>query len=222
MVRTGARAGVLENLLVQGGAGRSSKLIPPPRLEGLTPELAAEIVNLYKVLGAAAPSDSSLPFLRPGAWDISLADGLVVELDEELHFNRYRGITLQGAWALALPWRSEYLEMCSRYESRCLAAGRWGKRWTNPSCDAMFGGGGDEPGRFGSGGAPRWKQRALYDALKDAAALRGIGVALARVAVHDEMEGVRLGDILDGSARSDPPAMVRFVKQRTTEVIRPP
>jgi hypothetical protein len=44
-----------------------------------------------------------MPPLRPGAWDLVFADGLVVELDEELHFNRYRAQSLQNEWATDLP-----------------------------------------------------------------------------------------------------------------------
>ena len=55
--------------------------------------------------------------LRPGTWDLSFADGLVVELDEELHFNRYRLTTLQSVESMKLPWRDAYLDFCTRYEA---------------------------------------------------------------------------------------------------------
>ena len=102
--------------------------------------------------------------LRPGPWDLAFEGNLFVELDEELHFNRYRSVTLEPAWAVELPWRRDYMSFSVEHEPACLAAARWGKRWTNPSCERIFGPA-DPPGTFGVVGAPRWKQRALYDAM---------------------------------------------------------
>jgi hypothetical protein len=45
----------------------------------------------------------------PGAWDLAFEDRLVVELDEQLHFNRYRATTLNEEWARFLPWRDSFL-----------------------------------------------------------------------------------------------------------------
>jgi len=60
----------------------------------------------------------------------------------------------------------------------------------------MFGGG--PPGDLDGEGAPRWKQRALYDALKDTAPLLPEGLRLARVATHDHVGDNPLGAMLDG------------------------
>ena len=92
MVKTGARAAVLERLLLIAGY-RPAARPPPPRLESLSADAHESVINLYRALGGR----SDVPRLRPGAWDLSFEDGLVVELDEELHFNRYRGQTLAGA-----------------------------------------------------------------------------------------------------------------------------
>jgi hypothetical protein len=74
---------------------------------------------------------------------------------------------------------------------------------------------GGPPGHLEGLGAPRWKQRALYDALKDTAVITN-GVRLARVATHDAAGGVRLGLILDGNAPLDTPAIRALVDARTT------
>jgi hypothetical protein len=84
----------------------------------------------------------------------------VVELDEELHFNRTQ--TLQPACAAVLPCHDAHLDFSSQQEQQCLAAAKWGKRWTNPSCETMFGTPG-VPGALEGAGAPRWTQRALYE-----------------------------------------------------------
>ncbi|HDH24818.1 MAG TPA: hypothetical protein ENH00_01315 [Actinobacteria bacterium] len=166
---------------------------------------------MYRDLGGRAEA----PSLRPGTWDLVFGGGLVIELDEELHFNRYRGLSLSVDWTKGLPWATDYLNYCAEYEDTCLADGRWGKRWTNPSCEKLFGPAGT-PGSFSAGGAPRWKQRALYDAIKDAFALAGMGVRLARLAVYDRCDGIALGAILAGSERVDPDALASLVKERTT------
>ncbi len=203
MVKTGARAAVLERLLVTAGY-RPAARPPPPRLESLTADSCESVINLYRALGG--PSD--VPRLRPGAWDLSFDDGLVVELDEELHFNRYRGQTLDAASAARLPWRDDYAEFCSRHEPACLAAGRWGSRWSTPSSAALFGAS-DPPGVFGTGGSARWKQRALYDAAKDIWCADG-QIRLARVSVHDLGVSQLLGRTLHGVA--DGPELERLAR----------
>lgn len=208
MVKTGARAGNLNELLLRAGL-RSA---PPPKAprRGDLGELAAEIEDLYQQLGGVEPE----PSLRPGAWDLAFEGDLVVELDEELHFNRYRSATLDPAWTASLPWRANYLRYCAEHERACLSAATWGKRWTNPSCERLFGEGG-APGDLSGAGAPRWKQRALYDAIKDAAAAVG-AVRLARVATVDMVAGVPLGDVLEGRVEVEPAIVVALVSERLT------
>ena len=120
------------------------------------------MLGVYRALGGVLDS----PKLRPGAWDLAFEDDLVVELDEELHFNRYRLLTLDVPWYSDQAWAPEHRELCVDHEGECLSAGKWGQRWTNDSCIAMFGPG-SPPGVLDGAGAPRWKQRALYDAMKD-------------------------------------------------------
>jgi hypothetical protein len=212
MVTTGARARSLQQALASTGLEPAEGSIPGPRLHGLRADLAAEIVRLYSELGGTR----SHPQLRPGAWDLAFGGNLVVELDEELHFNRYRSLTLQREWTAALPWRNDYLRYADVHEPACLAAARWGRRWTNPSCEAMFGSG-DPPGTFSTGGAPRWKQRALYDAMKDAAALSATSPRVVRLATVDIVGTASLGDGLSGRATIDCEALRELVEQRMTQ-----
>lgn len=154
-----------------------------------------ELLALYRQLGGILEE----PVLRPGSWDVVLAGPLVIELDEELHFNRYRALTLTASWAQDLPWSQPYRQFCTEYEDECLAAGAWGKRWTNASSARMFAGG--PAGDLESDGAPRWKQRALYDVMKDATPGE-LGVRMARLSIYDQVADRTLGDVLDGRARS--------------------
>ncbi|WP_319431852.1 hypothetical protein [Mycobacterium sp. RTGN5] len=170
------------------------------------------MTTLYDELGGLQP----IRALRPGAWDLSFGDGLVVELDEELHFNRYRFSTLHPVESANLPWRDDYLDFCRLYEGHCLQAGKWGKRWTSSSCEAMFG----PPGQAGAlqdAGSPRWKQRALYDAIKDIAASDILTLHLARLSVWDTIGGIRLGEALSMGLPVAPKSLRDLVARRTTE-----
>lgn len=155
------------------------------------------------------------PRLVPGGWDLAYDGGLVVELDEELHFNRYRSATLRQDWCTALPWRDDYLALCQSFEPECIRAGKWGRRWTNSSTERMFAPA-DPPGHFGPHGAPRWKQRALYDAVKDLWSLWNDTVSLARVATHDVVADVPLQFGLDGLTKVPDGEILDLVERRTS------
>jgi hypothetical protein len=204
MVRTGKRVEVLRDLLLAAGLRLATTVPPRPTGDGH----AAELLDLYRAL-AGLQAD---PSFKPGSWDLVFDGPLVVELDEELHFNRYRARTLESSWSGRLPWREIYLEQCERYEPNCLAAGSWGKRWTNASCARMFSGG--PAGDLCGDGAPRWKQRALYDAIKDIGSTDGSGVSMARLSVHDEISGTTLGAALEQRASVSPKGVEELLEQR--------
>ncbi len=207
-MRTGARAAVLADLLEQGGL-RQSAAPEVPQLSALPAELVTDVLGVYRALGGVLDS----PKLRPGAWDLAFDDDLVVELDEELHFNRYRLLTLDAPWYSDQAWAPEYRELCVDHEEECLSAGKWGQRWTNDSCIAMFGPGSPR-GVLDGAGAPRWKQRALYDAMKDLMPLVN-GLNVARVSTYDLVEDVPLGAALEHRATLDMAALAKLVQQRS-------
>ncbi|BBY44183.1 hypothetical protein MCEL_24780 [Mycolicibacterium celeriflavum] len=194
MVRTGARAKALQSLMVRAGFRAMATTPPAPRLRALPVPARNQVVELFEILGGRTP----MPPLRPGAWDLAFDAGVVVELDEELHFNRYRAKVLQTSWASDLPWHRVYLAHCRDREQECLAAGKWGKRWTNPSCEAVFGPPG-APGDLVGTGSPRWKQRALYDAVKDVAGLHSPNLRLCRLSIWDRVGDTSLGAALAGA-----------------------
>ncbi|HEY6532073.1 MAG TPA: hypothetical protein VIY72_07200 [Acidimicrobiales bacterium] len=136
-----------------------------------------------------------------------------MELDEELHFNRYRAVTLCKDWASLLPWTEDYLGFVTEEEPLCSKAAGWGKRWTSPSSEAMFGQP-SAPGDFSGGGAPRWKQRALYDAMKDLASIDGAGLRLVRLSVHDRVGTATLHELLTGRADPDLDSLASLVSRR--------
>jgi hypothetical protein len=66
-----------------------------------------------------------------------------------------------------------------------------------------------------SEGAPRWKQRALFDAVKDAHAAARTGPRLIRLAVYDDLGGTPLGAVLHGGAGAAAERVSDLVNQRT-------
>jgi hypothetical protein len=213
VVKTGARAFALLVLLERAGF-RSAPPVAAPRITGFPPSLRGDVYELYRTLGGTQAS----PTLRPNSWDISLAGGLVVELDEELHFNEYRLRTLQAPWYSKLQWVDTYRLFCARHAAECLASGTWGKRWTTPGSVRQFGGAA-EPGDLSGAGSPRWKQRALYDAIKDAAVSMDGRTRLVRVSIYDRIDGMRLGAMLSNNSTPNLRELASLVEQRATPAL---
>lgn len=124
MVTAGARASVLDRVLIEAGLIRATTKPRPPRLADLPGALRSEVLGLYRQLGGKLDE----PLLRPGAWDLPYSD-VIVELDEDMHFNRYRTLTLEAPFAASLPWAATYRQHAGAHEGR---AGTGGRRWTSP------------------------------------------------------------------------------------------
>lgn len=120
-------------------------------------------------------------------------------------------MTLDAPWAEHLPWTDAYRRYVAAGEHR---AGTGGRRWTSPSAERMFGPA-DPDGVFGDHGAPRWKQRALYDAMKYAAAAIG-QVHLARLSIYDDVDGVALNDVLYQRTTATAQSLGDLVNRRST------
>lgn len=144
--------------------------------------LAGEANTIYRRLGGI----HDVPPVHPGKWNIACGD-LVIELDEEWHFNRYRAFTLSSSSYQKMRFPVLlYTDYCNRYESRCLEAAGQGPWWLTPSSEFAYGKG-DPPGTLGTLGPPRWRQRAFNDWIKDKSSLL-TRVAVCRIAVWDTLE----------------------------------
>jgi hypothetical protein len=207
MGRVGGRAHALAVLLTRAGLIQVEPA-SVQRLRELPKDRVEAIRDLYDALGGVSDRFDAL---RPGSWDLAFSRGLVVELDEEQHFNRYRLHTLTGAWANGMPWTADYIDYCERFEADCLRFGKGQGRWRNHSSERFFGVGA-EPGNFQDVGSPRWRQRALYDAFKDAVP----GVRLARISVHDRVGDLSLDSILRSTDETHAGAVLDLVRTRTT------
>jgi len=169
-----------------------------------------EIISVYKKLGGVY---EPLKF-RLGNYDIPCKD-FIIEFDEELHFNRYRKLTLKSdvyKKLLTFPLDT-YISYCENYETDCLKAGKYGGKWKNDNTEKQF----EISSAFGdlSGTGPsRWKQRAFYDFLKDISQLI-IGVKIIRISTWDtiDLNGIlyRIGDLLDNHKDAE---LCKFINQR--------
>lgn len=217
MASSGKRARSLGRLLEAAGAA----LGPPPPRPGRESidavGLTSEVLDVYRGLGGIQDE----PRIAPGAWDFGL-EGVVLELDEREHFNRYRALTLDSpAYARLDEFDVDmYRGFCAEHEGECQSYGGY---WTNPSAEAEFGPAG-EPGELDRGsGSPRWKQRAFYDFVKDLAPLTE-GLVVSRLAIWEEItagpETILVGDLLDRAAHEDlagagwPAVVLTRVKQQ--------
>jgi hypothetical protein len=170
--------------------------IKPPSVQRIGTLPASRIEALQALYLRLGGDVDRFGLARPGGWDLAFDDGLLVELDEQQHFNRYRATTLSAPWASALPWANDYLLMCRNREADCLRHGTGQARWTNDSAERFFGPAGSR-GDLEGIGSPRWRQRAFYDSVKDSLPSR----RFSRVSVHDEIEGRSLESILRAEDR---------------------
>jgi len=209
----GEMQNTLERLL--GIAGRlSRKTLPFPRVNDVVSSgFKTEVERVYRGLGGVLPS---LPLnLRSG--DIEF-DGVAIELDECLHFNRYRSMTLTSAIYAELPRfpKDAYTRHCFEREESCLRAGSYGGKWSNASCETQFGPA-SPPGQLLGNGSPRWKQRAFYDFVKDLSPLL-LGVTMVRVAVWETvMESGRsrtVEEVLTAPSVASSASLAALIKAR--------
>lgn len=172
-----------------------------------------DIISVYKNLGGVT---DKLIF-RLGGYDIQ-TDKFIIELDEELHFNRYRKITLQSQLYNELKKfpLENYKKYCDIYELQCLKAGSYGGKWCNSSTEKQFGKSSTK-GDLNGNGASRWKQRAFYDFLKDISHLF-IDVNIIRILVWDEViigeERKNIGWLLDNKYEDE---LAKFIDHRIKE-----
>lgn len=177
----------LRTILLNAGYHLNRTVYPRPQWQDLkTLHDGEEVLRVYGSLGGGdIPSVGG-----PGKWDIEF-DGLIVELDEQRHFNRYRLKTLSSpvySELASFPIES-YRRYCTEYERDCIRAGSHGGNWTNSSCERQFGISAS-PGILEGGGSARWKQRAFYDYMKDVVSAE-LGFPLVRLAIWDK---VQVGD----------------------------
>jgi hypothetical protein len=206
---TGIRARTLRASLLAAGYELTDKNDDDTAItDDLPHEVRQGLVRLYQHLGGVL----DLRDFAVGEWDFNLAGGFKIELDEYMHFNRYRAESCIGPWAQDVPWLGPYRDYSEQYEYKCFQI-RLPGAWANKSSDYMFGGS-DPLGVIGELGPSRWKQRALYDAVKDAYACHQ-NVSLARISVIDTINGISVQRELKKGRLLDPTGLRTLLEART-------
>lgn len=180
------------------------------RSQELPEPVRRSLVDTYRELGGIRDDQE----FTTGRWDVVCRGGLTFEFDEDLHFNEYRATTLRSEWSAKLPWTTPYLAFSGDHRELCLRAGGYGGKWANASTEKMFGS--SDPVRtFSRNGSSRWKQRALYDAVKDAYALYVDGASLVRISIHDQLNGKSINATLNAGKLLDPGSLRALIDGRT-------
>lgn len=78
-------------LLGQVGNVCPGQVLPARKIPIPARHIESFLAVMYQRLGGLL----SCPPMKPGGWDVQF-DGIALELDEVLHFNCYRGLTLQS------------------------------------------------------------------------------------------------------------------------------
>jgi len=186
----------LVSIITKNGIFKTSDMLIPAFMDKLLfGSLKEEILDVYRKLGGM---EGECAFR--GKWDI-VTEKCIIELDEQLHFNDYRLTTLESPLYDAIrtfPLET-YRDYCRRYKDNCLKAGSFGGKWTNDSCEKMFGPA-QKNGDLAGNGSPRWKQRAFYDFFKDMSYLV-TNIPIVRLSIYDVIDyrgrKYALGDLLE-------------------------
>ncbi len=158
--------------------------------------LLEEATEIYQHLGGENPT----PPCFPPAWHIELEGNLAIQLDEQLHFNKYRSITLRsGIYQDAPPFTLiKYQNYCRKQANECLKSGLAGAKWTSAETEKQFGKA-EAPGDLTGNGSPAWKMRAFGDFLQDLTP-KLLPIRLIRLSIYDEImverKLVRLNEVL--------------------------
>jgi hypothetical protein len=196
MARSGERARNLKTLVSRVADVRNKVTVLRPAWDDLvTAGVGEEVIRIYRMLGGIHEH----PRVAPGPWDLQI-DEVAIELDEENHFNRYRALTLDSSLYRRLDHLDAvtYRTWCASREGACLM---YGKYWSSTSSEREFGPSGPCANLSGRG-APRWKQRAFYDLIKDLSPIVG-HPQVRRVSIYESVSCGGIERTLDELLRSD-------------------
>lgn len=122
------------------------------------------LAEIYEDLGGVG----NIPLLEKLKFDFKIGRDLFV-YDDELHFNRYRLITLRSDLYTELNFSFSDMQkrLCRTYEKDCLKVGLQLRIWNGAPIAKHCFGEASEPGDFSGNGAIGWKLTAYNDAQFD-------------------------------------------------------
>lgn len=172
-----------------------------------------DIENCYKSLGGLKSNYPLFHF----KYEIVITKSIIL-LYDQLHFNRYRNITLQSSLYSKIPGypKSNLQRYCRMHEKECLKSGMRSGLWTSGEAEDHFGQA-SASGDFFGNGAPGWKLQAFKDYLRDFSAFAS-GYKIIPVAVHDHLmvEGklIKISSILTSRHSNHEEFLLRHIKRR--------
>ncbi|UZR94965.1 DUF7255 family protein [Chondrinema litorale] len=173
-----------------------------------------QVIECYKSLGG----QFNEPFIKAENWQIVLENDFIIQLDDALHFNRYRMQTLRSEIYTNLPDFpiEPYRNFCRKNESECVKAGLAGNNWTSSFAEKQFGRA-EERGDFAKNGSPAWKLRAYRDFLQDASAL-ALNKKIFRISIFQQMminrQLYKIGDILMGGSSDQLKSLQNYIDRK--------
>lgn len=205
----------LDKRLRKAGFVTSRSLAFPDQDMLMASDLLPAVRDVYKQLGGVLDE----PAIKFRKWELEY-EGIAIELDEYLSFNRYRTLTLQSPAYAKLPLfpLADYTRYCAEHEENCLKAGRTGDKWSTEPAEHHFGPAAQPGDLDDAQGAPRWKQRAFYDFVKDLSPLL-CNVQVVRLSIWDTVEeggNTRtLLDVLKEPAGGTAGAIAKLIEARS-------
>lgn len=150
----------LDAILREGGADYSWQEEFPIKQTYLDSKGKGWLTTVLAELGGTGP----LPLFEKLTFDFKLGRQLLV-WDEELQFNRYRGLTLRSDLyeELQFPFVEGHKRLCRTYEKEALKMGMPQKIWEGPPLAKRIFGGSSDPGDFHGNGSAGWKLLAYND-----------------------------------------------------------
>lgn len=178
-------------------------------------DLAPAVLEIYKQLGGVHDE----PQFKIRNWDLEY-EGIAIELDEYLSFNRYRLLSLNSPAYKQLPLfpMEAYKQYCAEHEGLCLKSASTHDKWSTEASEMHFGPAAPAGELDNELGASRWRQRAFYDFVKDLSPLL-CNVQVVRLSIWDEVkEGNRsrpLLDVLKTPLGESPEAIANLIDARS-------
>ena len=169
-----------------------------------------EIKRIYSKLGGKL---GNFP-LRIGNFDIKFGRNNYLELDEQLHFNRYRLITFNSKIYsnCKIFLVGSYKKWCDEKEIICLKSGRSGGKWKNKSSEKQFPNS-SENGDLNGNGSSRWKQRAFYDFLKDVYVIEN-NIKMRRISIWETIDGKTVKEILEKELKNYYSSLIDYINKK--------
>ena len=154
----------LDLILREGGAEYEWQ----PELELVPKYLDEKGKGWLKEILSELMGNGSFPLLEKLKFDFKIGRQLIL-WDDELHFHRYRLITLKSSLyeELNFPFLESYKRLCRTYEKEALKSGMPQRIWNGPAVATSIFGPASEPGDFSGNGASGWKLLAYNSAQID-------------------------------------------------------